>query len=396
MPFPFILSTTSSFSLSNSFTSDSHPSLPLNASKYRGVVRDTLKTHKRLLPSAQQANLNSVASSLTTYIPYLLALEAGLSHRSFAKQELHVALTSSPTIEWRPTLSWTPVPGHEPNRIKIDSLTHEICFVCATLANTRTCLARSALQPLYITSSAPPTIEQRTAAIQNATRHLLDAGSIYAFLADFVPSSFDPSTVDITLDTIRAQRSLALAEATLLAVLVNDPYPAAAAAERNVHDTEWMYKAPEMPQVRALLYGRLCLAAAEHARQALSLCAAQKMNSDFITYLNDLQRTAKAKACRFFAVDAELRGQTGAAIGWLRAAMQGLGVEIRKEGSSKGSSFGFSKMKREWSEKREDKKVEKSGTWGSDAGRLEETRIVEMLEVKWVKQNNTVSSPFLV
>lgn len=173
-------------------------------------------------------------------------------------------------------------------------------------------------------------------------------------------------------------------------MLKDDPYPAAAAAERNAHDTEWMYKAPEMRRVRAHLYARLCLAAAEHAGQALSLCAAQKMNSDFTAYLDDLQRTARAKACRFFGVDAELGGQTGAAIGWLRAAMQELGVETRK-----GSSIKFNKLKREWYEKREDKKVEKGGTWGSDAGKLEEIRVVEMLEGKWVKQNDTVSSPSL-
>jgi hypothetical protein len=54
-------------------------------------------------------------------------------------------------------------------------------------------------------------------------------------------------------------------------------------------------------------------------------------------------------------------------------------------------SSGFGKLKKEWAEKREDRKVEKGANWGADAGRLEETRVIEMLEAKWTKQNDTVS-----
>ena len=49
------------------------------------------------------------------------------------------------------------------------------------------------------------------------------------------------------------------------------------------------------------------------------------------------------------------------------------------------------RLKKEWSEKREDRKVERGTGWGADGGRLEETRVIEMLEAKWTKQNDTVS-----
>ena len=43
-------------------------------------------------------------------------------------------------------------------------------------------------------------------------------------------------------------------------------------------------------------------------------------------------------------------------------------------------------------EKREDRRVDKEAAWGADAGKLEETRILEMLDAKWNKINDTVSS----
>lgn len=403
MPYPFVLPTTSAFSFSSSFTCESHPSLPLNASTHRGVVRDTLKTHKRLSPSSQSGNLSSVASNLNTYLPYLLALEAGLSHKYINGHSINIITKTPPTIEWRPTLSDNPVPGKESARVKIHSLTHELSFTLSTLANTYTLQARLSLHPLYSVSSAPPTPEQRTTAITTATRLLLDAASIYDYLSTQTsnPPASGPGPAsgsvpaDIAPSTLRAQRALALAEATLLAVLKDDPYPAAAAADRNAHDTDWMYKAPEIPRVRAHLFARLCLAASEHAAQAHALCATHhradgskgRVNSEFAAYLDDLRRTSRAKACRFFGVDAELGNQTGNAIGWLRAAMAELGVEVGKE----GKKTGLGRLRKGWSEKREDRKVERGANWGADAGRLEETRVIEMLEAKWVKQNDTVS-----
>ncbi|KAK1755365.1 hypothetical protein QBC47DRAFT_383508 [Echria macrotheca] len=392
MPYPFPLPTTSSFSFSSCFNCDSHPSLPLNASTQRAVVRETLKKHKRLPPSSQPANLSSVVSSLTGYLPYLFAVDAGLSHRAVHGDEINVVLKTAPAIEWRPTISDSLVPGKEPPRIKVQSLEYEVFFALSALANTYTLQARAALHPLYVTSTAPVGTQQRQAAVTTATRNLLDAAAIYDYLRSRSETLVtSPPCPDISPAAVSAKCSLALAEATLLAVLKDDPYPAVVAQDRNENDTEWMYRAPDIPRVRAHLFARLCLAASEHAAKAYSLCAGRpaggKINENFTHYLDDLRRTSRAKACRFFGIDSELGGQTGTAIAWLHAGLQELGIE-RKESSKKTGGFG--RLKKEWTEKREDRKVEKGSNWGADAGKLEETRVLEMLETKWTKQNDTM------
>lgn len=442
MPYPFVLPTCSAFSFSSSFGCETHPSLPLNASTYRGVVRDTLKKHKRLPPSAQAASLSLVVASINDYLRYLLAVDAGLGHRSLHAgaegEQVDVVLKSAPSIEWRPSLSESPVPGREPPRVRVRSLEHELYFALSTLANALSLQARAALQPLYVVSVAPPGPEQRLAAVTGATRLLLDAASIYDYLNQRSTSSSGPAPcADISPATVAAQKSLALAEATLLAVLKDDPYPALIAQSRNAQDKEWMYRAPEIPKVRAHLFARLCLAASEHAAQAVALCqsaagggggsggggdvhiggrmgglvrgisgggsgsgggggsgggnggaSSRGLSGDFIKYIENLRRTARARACRFFGIDAELGGQTGNAIGWLRAGLQELGVE--SPGDSKKSGFRLGKLAKEWTEKREDRKVEKGTSWGADAGRLDEMRVIEMLDAKWSKQNDTV------
>lgn len=393
MPFPFILPTTSAFSFSSSFNCESHPSLPLNASAHRGVVRDALKKYKRLPASSQPPNLPSIINSLNSYLPYLLAIDAGLGSKPLLDEDINVVLISTPAVEWRPTLSDNPVPGKETARIKVQSLEYEIFFTLSTLACIYTLLSRASLHPLYVTSSVPLGTQERTTAITTATKHLLDAASIHDYLARRAESlTTTPPCTDIAPSTTRALASLALAEATLLAVLKDDPYPAVVAQDRNKNDREWMYKAPEIPKVRAHLFARLCLAAADHAAQASSLCQSpgkglSKLNESLLRYLEDLRKTCRAKACRFFAIDAELSGQTGNALGWLRCGLQELGVELQE--TKKGLSL--SRLKKDWSEKREDKKVEKGTSWGADAGRLEETRVIEILEAKWSKENDTVS-----
>lgn len=404
MPYPFVLPTTSSFSFSSSLTCESHPSLPLHASTHRGVVRDTLKKHKRLPPASQTPSLSSVVSALHTYLPYLFAIDAGLSDKTVHGEEITVVLKTTPLIEWRPTLSGNLLPGREPPRVKIHSLEHELFFALSTLANAYTLQSRAALQPLYLTSTAPVGTAERQTAITAATRHLLDAASIYDYLgtrAESLGSSSGaaaattaPPCADLTPAAARAQRALALAEATLLAVLKDDPYPAVVAQGRNPHDTEWMYKAPDVPKVRAHLFARLCLAAAEHAAQACGALAGAGagVSEAFVRYLEDLRRASRARACRFFGIDAELGGQTGTAIAWLRAGLLELGVEPRGQGG--GRSGGLRGLRKEWNERREDKKVERGLDWGADAGKLEETRVIEMLEAKWTKQNDTVSASY--
>lgn len=395
MPFPFVLPTTSTFSFSSCFECDSHPSLPLTSSTYRGVVRDALKKHKRLPPSSRIPSLSVVASSLNGYIPYLLAVDAGFSHQGLTADDVpNVVLKTTPSVSWRPTLSGDIVPGRERPRAKITSLEHEVFFVLSTLGMTSVLTARAVLQPLYSTRSDFVGSQERTTAITTATKHLLDAASIYSYVATRSEqlSSSSPST-DIAPATLRALASLAHAEATLLAVLKDDPYPAAVAQDRNMTDKEWMFKSPEIPKVRAHLYARLCLAASEHAAKAASLCqsagsGSNRISQSLLSYIEDLRRTSRAKACRFFGIDAELGGQTAEGIGWLRAGLQELGVEPKE--AKKGLSL--SRLRKDFTEKREDRRVDKETNWGADAGKLEETRVLEMLDSKWSKMNDTVSA----
>lgn len=394
MPFPFILPTTSSFSFSSSFSCDSHPSLPISASGQRGVVRDTLKKHKRLPPTSRTGSLATVISSIEGYLPYLLAVDAGVSSHSLEGGEvINVVLKSAPSIGWRPTLSGDIVPGKERPRVKITSLEYEIFFILSSLAYAYTLTARAALQPLHVRTTDFVSVQERTVAITTATKYLLDSASIYDYLsARSEQISSTAPCADIAPTTARALSALSVAEATLLAVLKDDPYPAAVAQDRNKADKEWMFKAPDIPKVRAHLFARLCLAASEHAAKAASLLRSSgsgsgKVNPVLIKYLDDLRRTSRAKACRFFGIDAELGGQTAEGIGWLRAGLQELGVEVRE--GKKG--FSLSRMKKDFSEKREDRRIEKETDWGSDAGRLDETRVIEMLDEKWSKINDTVS-----
>ncbi|KAF1739061.1 pH-response regulator protein palC [Beauveria bassiana] len=411
MPYPFVLPTTSAFAFSNAFTSDSHPSLPLSASTYRGVVRDALKKHKRLGASAQNANLGSVVSAIDAYLPYLLAIEAGLARRPVGAtgQLVAVTATNAPRIEWRPTLSGEVVPGRERARVKIASLEHEVCFVLSTLAFAQVATARACLQPLYSTTGSVLGAQQRTTAITTATKHLLEVASIYDYIArrSETPTAAPqgppppPPCVDISPSTARAMSSLALAEATLLAILKDDPYPAAVAQDRNVNDTEWMYKAPDIPKVRAHLFARLALAASEHAAKAVALCQSgvaapgisSKISPHLIKYMEDLRRTSRAKACRFFGIDAELGGETADGIGWARAGLQELGVDVSEKSKKNSGGLRFGRLKKEFKERREDRRVDGDGSaWGSDAGKLEETRILELLDAKWSKINDTMNT----
>ncbi|KAL9062702.1 MAG: hypothetical protein Q9157_008699, partial [Trypethelium eluteriae] len=81
-------------------------------------------------------------------------------------------------------------------------------------------------------------------------------------------------------------------------------------------------------------------------------------------------------------------GEVGEAIGWLRGARRELGGKVDEEGKNKG----LGKLKREWNGRKEDKKIEKGGDeWGLDAGKVEEERVVEWLEKKWCKVNDTMT-----
>ena len=104
--------------------------------------------------------------------------------------------------------------------------------------------------------------------------------------------------------------------------------------------------------------------------------------------MSDLRRASKAKACRFLGINAEAEGETGQGIAWLNGAKKQLGFD--GSGDEGSRIRGLAKFKKDWSERIEHKKLEKGGEWGSDAGRLEELRIIEMLDKKWNKMNDTV------
>ncbi|KAF2456771.1 pH-response regulator protein-like protein palC [Lineolata rhizophorae] len=392
MPFPFVLPTASSLSFADFFASSTHPSLPLAATTGRAIVRDALKRHKRLPPPSRPADLPAVLDALNSYLPYLLALDAGLGGSPVGGEEVDVALLKELEVEWRPTLTAS-VPGREPPRQRLRSIDSEIAFVLSTLGFTYSLLARARLRTLY--DATIPTDAQRAAAISAAMKHFLDANSAHAHaLARSSQWTSAPPAADILTSTQSALASLTLAEATLIAVLKDDPYPAVVAEDRNEASKDWMFKSPSIPKVRAHLFAHLCLAAAEHAAKGLAVLrgtAGGRLDDALPKYLDDLRRTARGKACRFLGIDAELAGKTGEGIAWLRAAKKELGFATAGSDDDRKKMSGFSKFKKEWAERREDRKIEKGGAWGSDAGRFEEGRVLDMLEKKWVKMNDTVN-----
>ena len=389
MPYAFQLPTASALSLSACFNSVTHPSVPQTTTIYRNILRNVLKKHKRLPPQSKASNLTTVLAALNEYLPYLLALNAGLSRLPVINEIIDLSLHEEVEVEWRSTLAST-LPGREAPRLKGKGLDYEISFVLTTLAYTHVLLARSQLHTLFAPTT--PSTEQRTQTIHSATKNLLIANSIEAHLSSRAIETDASHTVLETLSqTHSALASLAMAEATLLAVLKDDPYPFLIAQSRNKDDKEWMVKPPEIPKVRAHLFARLCLAGAEHAGRAeAGLSASGRANGNLLDYVMDLRRTSRAKACRFFGIDAELEGETGKGIAWLSGGRRELGFSQKENEDAK--LRGLRKFKKDWTERREDKKVERGGEWGSDAGRLEEMRIIEYLEAKWTKMNDTVGS----
>lgn len=389
MPYPFSLPSTSKLSFSAFANSSSHPSLPLATTTHRIVVRNALKAHKKLPPQSRPADLSTLLSNLQEYLEYLLALKAGLNGQSTHNESIDVALKSEISVQWRSTLTQG-APGKPSTWVKGKGIEFEICFVLTAVAYIYNAQARAQLLALY--GSVTPSTEQRIELITNATKLLLEVASIHAYLSsEYIETDAGSDVVEVLSQTQAGLSSLALAEATLLAVLKDDPYPAVVAQDRNKNDKEWMIKPPEIPKVRAHLFARLCLAAGDHAGKAEAMLRATgRVDESLMRYASDLRKTSRARACRFFGIDAELGGETGKAIAWLLAAKKQLGFSNADHGPK---LKGIAKLKKDWTERREDKKMEKGGVWGSDAGRLEELRINEMLEQKWNKMNDTVRHP---
>jgi hypothetical protein len=444
MVYNYNLPTTSHLSFQNYIYSNTHPSLPQAASTARHTLRIALKTHKRLSPRERESNLQNILHALNEYIPYLFAVNDGLSGRGIKSgggpgtEEVDITLKEEFVVEWRPVLSSLSAilksassaggvgiggaNGKNTRVVRGRGIDFEIAFVVGTLGYVLSALARvTVLRTLYALST--PSAEQRAAAVQNATKLLLQASSAHTLIATSHSSSDEgvahdgsahPPQMNTAVQTALA--SLALAEATLLAVLKDDAYTFACIQARNPNDKEWMVRAPQIPKVRALLFARLCVRSAEYAEQAVSSLGSAgasgssttRIDEDILKYVQTVAKVARAKACRFFAVDAELAGKVGEGIAWLRAGKGALGIKtaLLPEGESAGKSGTFSKLKKGWSDRRDERRLEKSNSGstvvvqgdelsrGDDAGWEEEGRVIDMLESKWVKMNNTVSNTF--
>lgn len=394
MPFPFALSTTSHLAFSQNFSSSTHPSLPATATAQRNLLRSTLKAHKRLPPAQQSQNLNDVLSALSSYLKYICTLDLALSGSIVNDEDVDLALISEVEVEWRPTLTSGQVPGREADRTRGRGLDYEFFFVHHTYAVVHTLLARQALLGLYATPL--PSQEQRLVLIQTATKHLKTASNVHTFLLRRAtlgdgPPELPATAVDVLPVVQHALQRLAQGECNLLVAFKDDPYPAILVQARNETDREWMIKAPDIPKTRAQVLTRLCVGASDHAAAAGAMLKSEKrVSKELLEYVDGFRRTARARACRFQAIAADAQGETGKAIAWLYAGLNELGFEIsQKDGSSKTGSL--SKLKASWNERREDKKITKgSARWGTDAGKAEEARILEYLEKKMVKSNDTV------
>ncbi|KAJ5261579.1 hypothetical protein N7505_008446 [Penicillium chrysogenum] len=449
MVYTFILPTTSPLSFQSFISSTTHPSLPQTASTARHALRLALKAHKRLPRGPRQdAHLPTVLSALNEYIPLLFAILNGLNGRSVTTEpysaqdgytsggaNLRIGEIVDITIRveiqsaWRCTLSSSGglnfgsggdnASGHgirtRNGRVSGGGIHFELAFTLTTLGYVLSRMARAGVVAALYASSTP-SAEVRTAAVQTATRYLLQASSVHNMLASSPTfTAATASTVpDLEAGTQSALSSLAMAEATLLAVLKDDAYIVACIQSRNPNDKEWMVRAPEIPKVRALLFARLCVRAAEYAEQATAGLGAVgstsgragRVDEDLLRYTGVLARVARARACRFFGVDAELSGKVGEGIAWLRAARTSLGLRgaSQEETASSGGSSkgGLSRLKREWTERREERRVTKDAGGsrsekgpldaGDDAGRDEEGRVLAMLETKWVKMNDTMNT----
>lgn len=449
MVYAFTLPTTSPLSFQSFISSSTHPSLPQVASTARHALRLALKAHKRLPRGARQdAHLPTVLSALNDYIPSLFTISHVLSSRPVANdasvstpggnvfaekfptgETIEITVRSEIESAWKPTLSagnalsiGSSSSGGKPlrargGRIAGRGIDFEIAFTLTTLGCVLARLARmGVVESLY--SSTTPTAEQRTASMQTATKYLLQASSVHDLLASspVFAAAASSAVPDIDASTQSALAKLALSEATLLAVLKDDAYVVACIQSRNPNDKDWMVRAPEIPKVRALVFARLCTRAAEYANQAAAGLGAVgsssgrtcRVDEEVIRYASVLERVARARSCRFFGVDAELAGKVGEGIAWLRGARSTLALRGGAGSSSAASDEaagkskgGFSRLKREWTERREEKKIGKDAGGGrsdkgplapgDDAGRDEEGRVIDMLETKWVRMNDTVS-----
>lgn len=221
------------------------------------------------------------------------------------------------------------MPGREAVIPRVVGLHIEVALVLSSVAVVSFLLRRAQIAELY--SIGILSTDQRTTAMKAAIKYYIDARNIYPYILSLVPLSASKDTpVDIQPSTISALAFLALAEATLIAVLNDDPYAIAVADDRNEQNNEWMYKASAITKVRAVLLARMSLAAAENASQASVLLAESgslRLDSDLIKYVDNLHRTAGGKTAGFLDINTG-PDQTGEALAWLKGSRKILGFAI--------------------------------------------------------------------
>lgn len=429
MVFQTSIPTTSHLNLAAHFACPSHPSLPAAATACRNQVRAALKACRRDYGGGRGTGTGSpdgmrrLLVLLEEYVPYLLTVEAGLRGESRRggggeeeEEEVDVMLIQEVEVEWRAGLAASsPQAMVLAGRVRGRGLDYEIHCVLQAVAIVRGLLAREGLLKLWCVqpsaSASDSVTHDRVSLIQSAIKHLLAAHAIHAHLLHLRrsgagddgdgglggPAGFPREAVDVHESAQTCLAELTLAEATLLFVLKDDPYPFLLQQSRDKNDREWMIKAPVVPRVRAHLFARLCLGAADHAGRAAAAARAgsaeggKGLSKDLVRYCEDLRFVSRAKGCRFLGIDAEAGDKTGEAIAWLKGGMAELGMDIPKDVHGERMSFG--KLKSSWAEKREDRKMEKGKTaeWGADAGKMQEGRVLEWLVKKWTKQNDTVN-----
>ncbi|KAL8993337.1 MAG: hypothetical protein Q9169_006424 [Polycauliona sp. 2 TL-2023] len=410
--------TTSPLVYPTHLSSPSHPSLPLTTQTHRAILRSALKAYSHASNPQQFHHLPAIVSAINNYLPYLFALSRGLDGKSINGEEIDIILKHEVECEWSSVLAATnavawPKKGAKgkKGRVKFKGIDAEVIMVLTTLANMHRLVAREQLRSIFTAGNAFPEPEARTTAVAGAMKGLLNANGMHIYLSTLCASMTHTGgegkgkqvqAPELLSGVQNGLAEIAMAEATLLAVLKDDPYPAVVQQKRDKNDKEWMVKAPEIPKVRAHLFARLCIAAGEHAGKAEALLSsshlglnAMKVDEEIVDYSRDLRKTARAKACRFFGIDEELGGETGKAIAWLGGARKELEFSSVGSQDGKGWAKGWGKVKKGFEEKREDRRIEKGGEWGTDAGRLEEGRVVEMLEKKWTKINDTINTQLI-
>ena len=429
MPFPFTLPTVSPVSFSTHYISLAYPSLPLACSTHRGILRDSLKSHKRLPAPAQGANIKHIISVTTEYLSYLQFLYKALQLGDVSP------IPTAPEIgtAWTPTLASTTrfgVPSSR-ERARGRGLEYEIFWAYSTLAYAHSIQARVLLIGFLSPPSSSPSPETSSTSqlLPQAINHVLTSASIFNYLLSLPPpKNWQPGNEKNTLSLphnisqpmLSSLASISLASATLLAVLKTDPYPTYLAITSNTrkndndhaYSKEYLYNPPNPPKgVKALLFSRLCVAASEHATKAQGaisdIIRAGTVNEDYVRYIDELRRAAKARGCRFLGVDAEAQGRLGEGIAWIKLARETLTGSVSASSSSTGEQEG--KGKKTLASRMEKLRLSKSppsplSTFSShtaasgNGGGLplhldpctvySELQVIESLDAKWTKMND--------